>query len=138
MKSVNQLLCRLRLFAVVAAGMMATTALADTALTIWQTDGSTTVIALSEQPTFTFSDSVLVLRTAALEVEYPVAKLRKFTFGETPSAIETIRSVEDVRVVFDLNGREVARGSKADDLEALPAGVYIVKENGVTFKMLKR
>ena len=103
---------------------------------VWQTDGNKTVLPLSDKPTLTCSDTLVVIKTDSVEVRYPLKRLRKFTFEEMPSSVMAMQILPAERAVFDINGRRV--DGSYSTLDDLPSGIYIIREGSVTYKVLRQ
>ena len=140
----------------------ATSLLAQTALVVHQKSGEVVYFSFSEQPKATYSGTNLVLTTTKTTVEYPIANLLKFTFGDMADGIEDVTDAKaDVKIdndaiiitgtkvsadvsVFNVSGVKVctkkadADGNAAISTSNLPNGVYVVKSNNVTFKFIKK
>jgi hypothetical protein len=102
---------------------------------VWQTDGSQTILSLTDKPKVTCSDTLVIIRTDSVEVNYPLKKLRKFTF-EIPTAVPVLQAAPQGRAVYDINGRLVTQ--EFDTFDDLPRGIYIVREGNVTYKVMRR
>lgn len=102
---------------------------------VWQTDGSQTILSLTDKPKVTCSDTLVIIKTDSVEVNYPLKKLRKFTF-EIPTAVPVLQAAPQGRAVYDINGRLVTQ--EFDTFDDLPRGIYIVREGNVTYKVMRR
>lgn len=129
------------------------------ALIINRADGVEEYLALNPEFHIEALDNTFKLIHPDVVVEFTLGDVEKFTFGKhsfaanvvyegdndiqssineihereisiTPDAISASVVVE----VFDLNGREVARGLSVRT-SALPAGIYIVKAGSTTMKL---
>lgn len=96
----------------------------------------------------TFEGGVLHAQTAGQQVQFPLAEMDRMFFASTPAAVGSlvddavrvaivdgrlqVNAPAGVRVsVFTLDGRRVAG-------YGLPKGVYIVKVNDKTYKLLAK
>ena len=104
-------------------------------MVVWQTDGNQTVLPLTDKPKVTCSDTVVVIKTDCVEVNYPLKKLRKFTF-EIPTSVHMLQAAPQERAVYDINGRLVTQ--EFDTFDDLPSGIYIVRDGSVTYKVMRR
>lgn len=102
---------------------------------VWQTDGNQTILPLSAKPKVACSDTLVVITTDSVEVNFPLRKLRKFTF-EIPTAVSVLPAAPQQRAVYDLNGRLVTK--EFDTFDELPRGIYIVRDGEVTYKVMRR
>ena len=127
------------------------------------TDGSQLSIPFSERPVLTCQDSDLQLTTTKMEMELPHGSVKEFTLDKK----EVATGVEDLHIkgemertgneflftncrtgsmvsIFDRNGRRVAaqrvdkNGQCQISLQNQPDGVYIVKSESITCKILKK
>jgi len=132
-------------------------------LTVWHKDGSKVLFKLSEKPKVTYGDSLVIIQTGTT-VEYAFQAIQKMTFeseevvgikemkpdperpfssdGET---VTFLPADKDLRVtIVQLNGivvKDIAvrRGQQSSlSLRSLPAGVYLLNVNGITYKIKTR
>ncbi|MBR1412759.1 MAG: T9SS type A sorting domain-containing protein [Prevotella sp.] len=131
-------------------------------LVIWQKDGSKVNYNLDEQPKTTFTKDDLVITTATATISYPLAKIQRYTYeGGTLSVrdikedgvsisnsgdhivVKGLTSGKTV-IVYRVDGTQLLtqRSDSSDrmtiSLSSLPAGVYIIKADEITYKFLKR
>ena len=148
----------------VATGItMAAAAQQRDCLVVWHKDGSKVVFSLKEQPKVAYGDSLVTIQ-AATTVEYAFQAIQKMTFEneqvvgikelETSSTLpfesdgQTVTflpSDRDLRVrVVSLNGIVVKELTVRKDerqqfsFRGLPAGVYLMNVNGITYKIKTR
>ena len=147
----------------VTCGMTAPVADAVFYFEVSMKDGSVLSFPFAEQPTLRVKGDHLVLTTTKEEVELPQGSVDRFTIDKRDGAtgIEDVsqktvmeRVGNSVRfsqckagsevAVYDRSGRKVvsekvaADGTASVSLQELPQGVYIVKSEGVTCKILKK
>jgi hypothetical protein len=134
------------------------------ALQVWQTDGQKVTISLNEEPRTTYSEGNLIITTTKTTITYPLEQVRKFTYilegsiseGDgVPDGIKAILSDDSETLSFKglKSNAEIQLYSAAGQLirtfkpksdkvavsiSQFPTGVYIVKANGVTYKITKR
>ena len=133
-------------------------------LIIHQKDGTQFCYGFDDKPLITYSDSVLVLKTANTEVQYPLSKLSKFTLDDIDDAVISIKGGKS-KAQLDLDNYQVSiKGAKsgtevfvissdgknlatykADEegnvsfsIAELPEGTYIIKSESLTCKILKK
>ena len=132
-------------------------------LVVWHKDGSKVLFKLSEQPKVTYGDSLVTIQ-AGETVEYAFQAIRKMTFeAEEVVAIKDLKAPAELPFasdgqtvtflpansalhvrVFSLNGlvmKEfvVAKGERSQfSFHSLPAGVYLMNVNGITYKIKTR
>jgi len=133
-----------------------------TKLVIWAKDGTKVAYALVEKPKITFTEREMVVNTNNIEVNYDLESLLRFTYGnEVTTNITDLKSDDTFRFrdealvfpalsanstisVYSLNGSLVFKktvptaGEYAFPLSNLNAGMYLVKVNGLTYKIIKR
>lgn len=151
-----------RYFLLILLTIIVGTANADNyVLQIWQTSGQVQSIDLSEQPVTTFSDGNLVVTTSTATISLPMENVKKYTYSLVPTSIEDIKA-EQVTIsqngesitffglksgteikVYNASGVQMKQVKATHDTETvtvsdLQVGVYAVKANGVTYKIMKR
>lgn len=134
-----------------------------TNLVVWTKDGTKVAYALRERPKITFTGTDLVITTQAIEVNYPLVNMARFTYeAAQPDAITNLQTDESPFVmkgesllfpslkanstifVYATNGMLVFKktvvqaGEYGLPLSALKAGLYMVNVNGITYKIVKR
>lgn len=135
-----------------------------TDLVVWSKDGTKVSYKLNDSPKITFTDDCLVIMANNAEVSYELSQMARLTYehadvdgiidvngekvnpfnfnGESllfpaSDADATVRIyATDGKVVID---RTVPKGETlALPLHSLSKGIYIVKANSVTYKIVKR
>lgn len=132
-------------------------------LVVWQKSGEKVYFDLTERPRTTFEGSNLVITTTTLTVSYPLEQVLRYTYELPPSGINNVNLSKLVRIshrdnvlylenlkpgtriqLFTADGKMIAT-QQADGTQTItislaqrPAGVYIVKANDVTYKMMKQ
>ena len=127
---------RLILFLAIFSAM---TVMAENRLVVWQKDGTTSEFAFDRKPDVNCQDNAFVVTTLDTQVSFPLVRIQKVTFEyEAPEGIDAptldpkdLKSGE-IQQIYGLDGRARV------DLRTLPPGVYVVKSNGVTYKILKK
>lgn len=130
----------------------------DAYIAVWQQNGEVAKYRLSTSPRVKYIDYELWIISDEVEIGYHTNDVRKFTLGldfnEDPTCIDRIESenpffLQQARpgsplLVFDSNGRLLetgkvgANGTASYSLDAYPSGVYIIKTESTTIKILKR
>lgn len=133
----------------------------DQVLQIWQSDGKVMTIKLSEEPKTSYVDGNLVIKTTKTTITFPLEEVRKFTYADgedigTHIAMRSEVSADGETLTFkDLKSNtsiylynaagQLLRTIKSDktnkatvSVSRFPIGVYIVKVNGITYKITKR
>jgi hypothetical protein len=115
---------------------------------------------LNEKPVLTMKDGVFTLTTTETQASYDFSNVKEFTFGAladniSSTVISRFEQREGVFVftgckagasisIYDLQGHLVASQQAGNDgcvqvlVAHLPAGVYAVKSDNVSIKILKR
>lgn len=154
---------RLRFTSLVAALLVVFSAAAEAnlSLVIHRTDGTTTVFALDEQPVTSFTRDDLVITTSTDSYSYPLTNIQRFTY-ENATTVNSIRhtgilvaqrggylvvsglQAGQIVTLYGIDGRQMATAQAYGSapvsipLSHLPGGVYVVKADCVTFKILKK
>ena len=136
---------------------------------VWTKDGGKVLYPLNEQPSIKFDgNGNYVVRSSAVEVQYPVVDVRMFTLADTddprpdqPMDILEVSSrnnfsFSDNIVRFSslpqgskvqiynasgvlLRNFEVSdNGTASINIEELPKGIYIIKTESITHKIIKK
>ena len=136
--------------------------MADQVLPIVKADGQTHTINLNQEPVTTYQDGNLVITTINATISYPLEVVRKFIFI---SGTEDIQNIKGDKFEISKDGRFLTlSGLKSDtdaylysvngilmerihvtsstsisiNLESYPIGVYMIKVDGATFKILNQ
>ena len=131
-------------------------------LQIWQSDGNVMTIKLSEEPKTSYADGNLVIKTTKTSITFPLEKVVKFTYSKESTGISspvemqsdissdgqtiTFTNLKPHTSIYLYNTLgQLLRTIDCDEqsnaivsVSHFPVGVYIVKVNSVTFKMIKR
>ena len=131
-------------------------------LVVWQKDGSKVSYDLDEVPMTTFTTTDLVITTKTATINYPLSTIHRYTYEGLPSSV-TNATADGISISHDGNniiikglasGKTAAvhsmdgirlwanRANGSDrlvlSLSQLPAGVYIIKADNITYKFTKR
>lgn len=134
-----------------------------TNLVVWAKDGTQVAYALAEKPKVTFTQTDLVITAKGVEVNYSLENMARFTYEDNDATAITNLQTDKTSVKLDgeslvfpalksnstvsfytLNGTLVfnktvkTAGEYTFPLSGLNAGVYAVKVNGLTYKIVKR
>ena len=153
---------RLPLMALLLSVLLPSVAKADDlVLQVWQADGRVMNINLNEQPVTTYSDGQLIITTTKTTVTFPLEQVVKYTYTDatgisSPEAVGSKMSADGESITFtglkpntpvylysvagQLVSTVTATGQSKTtvSVSGFPVGVYVVKANGVTFKITKR
>ena len=151
---------RLLLCILGVAGMVMTAFAQQDFLVVWHKDGSKVLFKLSEKPKVTYGDSLVTIQAATM-VEYAFQKMTfeseevvgikemkpdpERPFSSDGETVTFLPADKDLRVtIVQLNGivvKDIAvrRGQQSSlSLRSLPAGVYLLNVNGITYKIKTR
>lgn len=132
-------------------------------LIVWQMNGEKIYYDLADQPKTTFAGTDMVITTMNVTVTYPINKIRSYTYegestaipsltaddglyveqGEDAVTFKNLKSGSDVQL-FATNGALLETLQSDGETPVTisianrPAGVYVVKANDVTYKLLKK
>lgn len=132
-------------------------------LVVWAKDGTKTYFDLAENPKTTFKDNDLVITCESMTISYPLDQVLRYTYELSTTGIENISQEKTIRIrqhddaltlenlkpgtvvsLYTVDGKQVSAQTTGSNrlvtisLSGHPAGVYIVKANDVTYKMMKR
>lgn len=131
-------------------------------LVIVQHDDSKVFYNLDEEPLTTFTPDDLVIKTQSTTISYPLNTIKQFMYEKGVTGVEEVSrdgvciSQKDDQIIvtglpigksvslYSTDGYQIAKqvsdGSQRTilSLSQLPAGVYIVKADNVTYKTTKR
>ena len=130
-------------------------------LQIWLKDGNVQNVSFTDDPVTTFSDGNLVVTTLTTTITIPLEQVSKYTFITDTDGIADIKienvtiSQDGESITFDnlkpgteitthnasgmlIQQQKVEQGTATVSVAHLQTGVYIVKANGITYKIMKR
>ena len=132
-------------------------------LVVWQRDGEKVFFDLAERPKTTFEGTNMIISTSTMTVNYPLDRVLRFTYELKSSGIENANISKSIRIAqngndlflenlhqgtriqfFSTDGRllssNVSDGRKTIviSLSSYPSGVYIVKADDITYKIMKQ
>lgn len=123
------------------------------ALLVTLSDGSTAGYLLSEKPTVTFGESTLLIKSSEASTEYNRSDVKRFTFvdadvlgidplskGSTVFEYKnnTVRMEGAPIIIYRVNGELIKKGIGTVSIEDQPSGVYIIKMNSQSIKVVKK
>lgn len=123
------------------------------ALLVTLSDGSTAGYLLSEKPTVTFGENTLLIKSSEASTEYNRADVKRFTFvdadvlgidplskGSTVFEYKnnTVRMEGAPIFIYRVNGELIKKGIGTVSIEDQPSGVYIIKMNSQSIKVVKK
>lgn len=114
-------------------------------LNIHQKDGSKFSYGFTENPIVTYEGNTLKVSTETVSIEFPLTNLDKLSFEDELTKIDLLH-IEGKRsdiLIYNQNGVLLKRiqnnnGISETSISELPKGVYIIKKEYTTFKILKR
>ena len=132
-------------------------------LVVWLKNGEKVLFDLEEYPKTMFSGTNIVIETTNMTVTYPLPQVLRYTYEGNSSGVEIVKSSKEIHVLQkgdELSFKNLRNGSIIQlfstegilleswtvkdnlimtiSLANRPTGVYIVKTNGATYKMMKR
>lgn len=138
----------------IALAMSAMTVMAkETALRIMLNNGSQEFYSLQDKPVVTFTDDNLCITSGTVSSSYPRGDIQSINFIDkttklsAPSVAGTVRDLYDGEtfscpghdiMVYNLGGINIASGHDSVALGHLNRGIYIVKANHQTLKIVKK
>ena len=153
---------RLPLMALLLSVLLPSVAKADDlVLQVWQADGRVMNINLNEQPVTTYSDGQLIITTTKTTVTFPLEQAEKYTYTDATGISSTEAAGRKMSAdgesitftglkpntpiyLYSVAGQLVStvtatgQSKTTVSVSGFPVGVYVVKANGVTFKITKR
>ena len=133
-------------------------------LVVWQKNGDKVVFDLDKLPETTFGGGVLTIKTTTATVSYQLSNILRYTYENVKeTGVETLPADRSIKInergdevvfrnlkpgtmvsLYDLRG-QLLEQRKAESLNPLtisvqnrPCGVYIVKSDNETIKLMKR
>lgn len=109
-------------------------------LNVWLQNGEKTSFIFAEKPIVNHTNNVLTIISTSASVEYPIADVLRFTFEDvTPTSILKVISDSNFISIYNLQGALVKKiDSHSFNLDTLPQGIYIIKSNQQTYKVIKK
>lgn len=118
---------------------------AQNTLNIHQKDGTRFSYGFSEKPKITYEGNTLKLVTKSVSIEFSLTNLDKLSFEEELTKIDLLHydGKESDILIYNQNGVLLKRihsnsGVSETYISEFPNGVYIIKKDNTTFKILKR
>lgn len=127
---------------------------------VWLESGPVINYDLGEEPVITYNDGMLTITTSVSQISYGLEEVLKYTYTEQSTGIVSPEAMTKVKFlrnkvifwglnrntsiqVFAVNGMQVMDNHVTDDvttinLEELPMGVYIVKADCGTYKIMRQ
>ena len=120
--------------------------------------------SLEDNPVISFNNDILVIKTDKIELSYPISDIAKYYFTKEDTGISSVNgdvnnihfnytntdflliegiASEDNVNVYEINGRtchvDIVRNSNSItiELKTLPKGIYLVKVNNHSFKLIR-
>ena len=131
------------LFMAIAVGVQA-----QNTLNVIQKDGTITCYAFADKPQTMFSGSDVIVKTDKTEVAFAFSSIEKYTFedGLTPTGVLSTRfngKAYPVKIYTPAGAlvktiEPSAEGMAEAQINALPAGTYIINNGTTTYKINKK
>ena len=120
--------------------------------------------SLEDNPVISFNNDILVIKTDKIELSYQISDIAKYYFTKEDTGISSVNgdvnnihfnytntdflliegiASEDNVNVYEINGRtchvDIVRNSNSItiELKTLPKGIYLVKVNNHSFKLIR-
>lgn len=136
----------------------------DPILVVWKADGTKAYYELNDMPETTFENGKLVVRTQSAMVEYPMSEVLRYTYdGVDTKGVSKARGLHGAMVKREQNSVTIVNLKEGSQVQLFnsegalldtktsngeepvfisvanqPNGVYIVKYESQTFKLIKR
>lgn len=131
-------------------------------LVVWQKDGSKVSYKLDEEPITTFTTTDLVITTKTATINYPLPTIYRYSYEGVSSGVDDAKAdgisishdgnkiivkglaSGKTAAVYSVDGIQLqAKCSNGSDrlvlsLNQLPAGVYVIKADEITYKFTKK
>ena len=133
-------------------------------LVVWKADGTKAYYELNDMPETTFEDGKLVIRTQSATVEYPMSEVLRYTYdGVGTNGVSKARGLHGAMVKRELNSVTIVNLKEGSQVQLFnsegalldtktsngeepvvisvanqPNGVYMVKYESQTLKLIKR
>ena len=133
-------------------------------LVVWKADGAKAYYELNDMPETTFEDGKLVIRTQSATVEYPMSEVLRYTYdGVGTNGVSKVRGLHGAMVKRELNSVTIVNLKEDSEVQLFnsegtlldtktsngeepvvisvanqPNGVYMVKYESQTLKLIKR
>lgn len=144
--------------------LLAVPVFSQNTITINQKDGQQFSFGFADKPVITYTENDLVLKTTKTEVQYPLSSLSKITFTDAETGVDAIRDdIQSPALTLDdyvinitgakaginvsliaTDGKTIGTyktdqdGSVSFSIADLSLGIYIIKSENLTFKVLKK
>ena len=144
--------------------LLAVPVFSQNTITINQKDGQQFSFGFADKPVITYTENDLVLKTTKTEVQYPLSSLSKITFTDAETGVDAIRddnqspalTLDDYVInitgakaginvsLIATDGKTIGTyktdqdGSVSFSIADLSLGIYIIKSENLTFKVLKK
>ena len=133
-------------------------------LVVWKADGTKAYYELNDMPETTFEGGKLVIRTQSAMVEYPMSEVLRYTYdGVGTNGVSKVRGLHGAMVKRELNSVTIVNLKEDSEVQLFnsegtlldtktsngeepvvisvanqPNGVYMVKYESQTLKLIKR
>lgn len=137
---------------------------AQNTVIVHQKDGKTVSFGLPEKPVITYADNEMVITTTKTVLQYPLASVSQLTFSDDETSVAPVADEKQAPVleldnyVVRITGADAeasvtvvasdgktliltkvnSDGTATFSVAELPEGIYIIKSENLTFKILKK
>jgi hypothetical protein len=114
----------------------------DPKFIVWFRDGTTAKIPIDEKIEFVYNKGIVMMKSDHINLLWPLSNVKKITFEDMhPSGLKEIPKqqfnvLSDRCMVYDLNGKLIKMQIRT--LSELPKGIYIIKDENKTIKVLRK
>lgn len=133
----------------------------DISLIAWQKNGVIAIFPLKTHPRIEYKNEDFRIVSDDMEIVYSAAEVRKFTLNkidDLDDRIETLAESDEKKhffslekakpgsiiTIYEINGRKLgtytigADGQLRYSLDKYPAGIYLIKSESTTIKIIKK
>lgn len=155
---------RIFFFVLLISIFVTTNVTAQNTVTIHQKDGQSVSYGFSAKPVITYTDNDLVVTTADAEMQYPLVSVSKITFSDQSTDAGSIPEetkapqLELENYVVSISGAKAgvsvmlvgpdgktlintktdSHGDVSFSIAEQPEGVYVIKSENLTFKIIRK
>lgn len=121
-----------------------TNANAQNKLNVFTKDGSLITYSFAQHPVIKYKNNNILIQTNTDEIIFPLSQLRKFTFNDNVTHVGELSYVStknDVLEIYDIKGiliNKLKTNFNTIFIKDLPKGIYFIKSNNKTFKIIKK
>lgn len=131
-------------------------------LVVWAKDGSSSVFALTDKPTVSFTETNMIITSEKTEIDFPLEKMERLSYSYDAVNIHDLQSdSHHVRMsgntivfpsleanskinIYTSDGSVVltktieTKGDYSISIEGLKPGIYLVNVNNLSYKIVQK